>query len=196
MRVSSGLYKGQKLLNFPKNLDLRPTTQRVKKSIFDSLRPEFQNPNLRVLDLFSGTGQLSFEVLSQGVLECHAVEQNKKCCQLILQNAKKLKINSLLLVQDKKSLKKDSRLVVYQKDVFSFLKAYRGEVFDLIFIDPPFRNLYADMLIQSLKVSEVCNSQTLIVLEVSIRESLSDSLECQIQKEKNFGDKHVYFFNI
>ena len=181
MQILSGLYKGQKLLNFSKNLNLRPTTQRVKKSIFDSLRPQMQNADLRVLDLFSGTGQLSFEALSQGAFESHAVEQNKKCCQLILQNAQKLKVKNLVL---------------HQKDVFSFLKTYQGGFFDLIFIDPPFNNFYADSLIQSLESSKVCDSQTLIVLEVSKKENVSDSLICKVQKEKTFGDKHVYFLNI
>ena len=181
MRILSGLYKGHKLLEFSKKRPIRPMTQRVKKSVFDTIRPYLQKA--RVLDLFSGSGQISFEALSQGAQVCHAVEQNKQCCQLILQNAQKLKIKK--------------EIVLHQKDVFHFLKKQQDlESFDIIFADPPFQRQYGKSIIQHLSLSSVCRPDTLVILEAESQESVLEDSAVKLKNKKSFGDKAVYFFYI
>ena len=180
MRILSGQHKGQKLCSFPKSLPIRPMTQRVKKSVFSTLSPYFEN-KIHVLDLFSGCGNLSFEALSRGADQVCAVEQNRKCCQVIQKNAEKLKIKS--------------QFKLYCQDVFMFLKQHSASPpFDLIFIDPPFKKMYGQALIKSLHSSSVCTQESLVVLEISKQEAFCD--EVQLWKKKHFGDKTVYFFHL
>ena len=180
MRVLSGQYKGHRLLSFSKSLPIRPMTQRVKKSVFDTLRPIFQQSDcLRVLDLFSGCGSLSFEALSHGAMECYAVESHPLCCKVIQQNSYKLKTHK--------------KLTVYHQDVFSFLKQYQSRPFDIIFIDPPFKKMYGQKVIKALNSSLVCDNNTWVVLEISNKEVLSTEPFITIQSQKHFGDKKVYF---
>ena len=183
MRILSGQYKGRPLLSFSKTLPIRPMTQRVKKSVFDTLRPIFQqNHHVRVLDLFSGCGNLSFEALSQGASECYAVESHPLCCQLIQKNSDQLGTQT--------------KLTVCRQDVFLFLRKYQEKPFDLIFIDPPFKKMYGQKVIKALNSSLVCDNNTWVVLETSVKETLSKELSIIIHNQKNFGDKKVYFLFI
>lgn len=181
MRIISGRYKGHKLCSFSKNLPLRPMTQIVKKSIFDTIRSSFEkNPN--VLDLFSGTGNLSFESLSRGAISSCAVENNKSCCKMIRRNAEKLGIKRAL--------------TLYSKDVFQFLKTYNNpRPFDIIFVDPPFSQWWSHRIIKNLSASSVCDEHSLIVLETSLKEPFNDEI-ISLNQKKKFGDKIVYFFHI
>lgn len=178
LKIIAGKFKGHKLHTFPKALPVRPMTQRVKKSVFDTLQADL--PNSKVLDLFSGTGNLSFESLSRGAVSCHAVEKNKFCWNLITKNQKALKIAV-------------NQLKLYRQDVFYFLKKYKEIPFNIIFADPPFADRLAGSLIKTLKSSPACDSKSLIVLELSSKELFPEN-EVSLQTKKSFGDKSVYFF--
>ena len=108
MRIISGKYKGQKLSSWKGQLPLRPMTDRVKESLFNVLKPYWQE-GCKVLDLFSGTGNLSLESLSRGAKVVHAIEKQPQCLQLIQKNLKKLKIPQ-------------KNFVLHKKNVFSVLK--------------------------------------------------------------------------
>ncbi len=180
MKIIAGQFKGQSLHTFSKTLPLRPMTQRVKKSVFDTLQSEL--PDSKVLDLFSGSGSLSFEALSRGASVCFAVEKNKLCRQLILKNQQKLKIAS-------------DQLKLYRQDVFSFLKRNQKTAFDIIFTDPPFPERLAKPLIKSLSLSPACDKESLVVFELSSKELFPEN-EVSLRLKKSFGDKVVYFFYI
>ena len=181
MRILSGRYKGHKLFDFSKKNSVRPMTQRVKKSVFDTIRPYLKDA--RVLDLFSGSGQISLEALSQGAKMCHAVEQNKQCCRWILRNAQKLKI--------------EKEIVLHQEEVFHFLKKQQDlQSFDIIFADPPFQKKYGMSIIQHLSLSSVCRPDTLVILEAGSQESIPEDSSFVLKNKKSFGDKDVYFLNI
>lgn len=155
-------------------------TQRVKKSVFDTIQAYL--PNSRVLDLFAGSGSLSFEALSRGAVSCHAVEKNKLCGSLIAKNQKTLKITA-------------HQLKLYRQDVFYFLKKYKEKPFNIIFADPPFPEHLSTSLIKALKFSPVCDKDSLIILELSSKELFSEN-EVLLKTKKSFGDKWVYFFYI
>ena len=82
MRIISGKHKGRKIYP-PKNLPSRPTTDRLKEGLFNVLQNRFDFTNLKVLDLYSGTGNISYEFASRGSLNITSVDQNRLCTVFI-----------------------------------------------------------------------------------------------------------------
>ncbi len=123
MRVLTGQSKGKRL-KVPRGKSLRPTAARIKKSIFDILGPEVQQT--RVLDLFSGSGNLGIEALSLGAESCVFVEKNPATAGIIAQN-----LRSCGYTEQSRVLNFDFRKAL------SMLSA-ENRGFDLVFIDPPY----------------------------------------------------------
>jgi 16S rRNA (guanine(966)-N(2))-methyltransferase RsmD len=120
MRIISGIYKGRRL-TAPKNLPVRPTTDFAKEALFNILRVRYFFEELTVLDLFSGTGNISFEFASRGVNNITAVDQHHGCIQYI----------------NKVSEEFDFSINTIKSDVFKYLENSSGK-FDVIFADPPY----------------------------------------------------------
>jgi len=120
IRIISGLHKGRRL-NAPKNLPVRPTTDRAKEALFNILGHEVYWPESSVLDLFSGTGNLSYECASRGWPSVVAVDADAGCVKFIEQTSRVL----------------DIPVTVFKGDVNAFLKRCTDS-FDLIFADPPY----------------------------------------------------------
>lgn len=122
MRIISGTHKGRPIVT-PANLPVRPTTDLAKESLFNILNNIFDFEDLEVLDLFSGTGSISFEFASRGAKRIVVVDNNYRCVEFIRKAAQGFGFNSIITVQ--------------RANVFSFLK-YPQAPFDLIFADPPY----------------------------------------------------------
>ena len=105
MRIISGKNKGQRII-FPKNLPVRPTTDMAKESIFNILSNKFSFKNISVIDLFSGSGNISYEFYSRGVKSIYTIDNNFKCIDFI--NAKKKDLNM--------------NIYTIKNDVFKYLK--------------------------------------------------------------------------
>lgn len=120
MRIISGTYKGRRL-TAPKNLPVRPTTDFAKEALFNILRVRYYFEELTVLDLFSGTGNISFEFASRGVPNITSVDEHHGCIQYIakISEAFSFHINTI------------------KSDVFKYLENASGK-FDVIFADPPY----------------------------------------------------------
>ena len=178
MIIISGRFKGHRLVSFQAD-HIRPTTDRVKESVFNILQAYFEDSS--VLDLFSGTGNLAIEALSRGAKSVQAVENHKKSLSILRENLNKLK------VQDE--------VKVHPLDVFQFLKKYQGPSFDIIFIDPPFTKALAHDVMLTLASSNVVGPQTWVVIESSDHERL-DSEYSRLKRldQRDFGDKKVSFF--
>lgn len=121
MRIISGHLRGRKI-NPPKGLPVRPTTDMAKEALFNVLTNRFHFEELRVLDLFSGTGSIALEFISRGVYELVAVDQNGRCSTFISEMAEKLNLSNLRVVRD---------------NVFKFIER-KHDGFDIIFADPPY----------------------------------------------------------
>lgn len=121
MRVISGKYKG-KVIQIPGSLGIRPTTDFAKVGLFNILSNYFDFSNLKILDLFSGSGSISFEFFSRGCKDISIVEQNPKCIYFIKKMFEEFGIKNVNLIKG---------------DVFRFL-ANCSEQYDIIFADPPF----------------------------------------------------------
>lgn len=121
MRIVSGLFKGIRI-HPPKNLPVRPTTDLAKEALFNILNNNFNLEEVKVLDLFSGTGNVTYEFASRGSKNITSVELNTRCVNFIIQTVKQLKIDYVN---------------VKRFDVFRFLEA-TNESYDIIFADPPY----------------------------------------------------------
>jgi len=122
MRIISGIY-GRRRFQVPSSFKARPTTDFAKENLFNVLTNCIDLDGLDALDLFAGTGSISFELLSRGCRSVTAVEQNRSHISFISKVADELKTNSLSLVKG---------------DVFRFLKSESEQSFDFIFADPPY----------------------------------------------------------
>ena len=130
MRVISGSARGRRLKEL-QGMDTRPTTDKVKESLFNII--QFEIEGRRVLDLFGGTGQLGIEALSRGADHCTFVDMRKEAAALIREN---LRLTGL-----------SERSRVVQGDALSFLSSC-GEKFDVILLDPPY---HTELLEKSVK---------------------------------------------
>ena len=121
MRIIGGKYRG-KNFNPPANFKARPTTDFAKEALFNILNNDFNFENIDVLDLFSGTGSISYEFASRGVKSLIAVESNVKHATYIEKNFKELGF---------------AQATIYKSDVFRYLDTCTKK-FDVIFADPPY----------------------------------------------------------
>ncbi len=178
MRIISGKYKGLQLVSFAAD-HIRPTTDRVKESLFNIIQNEIAGA--RILDLFSGTGNLGLEALSRGASEAHFVEKNKKSIAIIEKNITKLKVSE--------------KYAIVQNDVLDFLKSYSGEPFDLIFADPPFTEQMAHDVMQEADRSKVFHAHTILMIESARREKILEDYPTLSRYDvREFGDKVLSFF--
>ena len=132
MRVISGISRGCKL-KAPEGLSTRPTTDRIKESLFNILSPDLYD--CRFLDIFSGSGAIAIEALSRGAKEAVLIDSSDKAMAVIKENLIHTKLNN--------------KAETIKADVFSALKLLgsKGRQFDIIFLDPPYASgLYSKVL--------------------------------------------------
>ncbi len=170
MRVISGKARGIKLDTL-EGTDTRPTTDRVKESLFSSI--QFDIRNSKILDLFSGSGALGIESSSRGASEVILIEENKKCKAIIESNIKKTGLTNIKL---------------YVKDAFDYL-TNTNEKFDVILLDPPYNNKLEIKAIEYILDRNILNENGLIVIERDKNDKIKfdfDGLE--LIKEKKYGN--------
>jgi len=120
IRIISGKYKGRRI-SAPKNLPIRPTTDRAKEALFNILKNKVYIPSLKILDLYSGSGSIAYEFASRGARHITAVDKNYQVVKFI----KKISEEFEFPIQ------------VIKKDVVKFLEK-TTEKYDFIFADPPY----------------------------------------------------------
>ena len=176
MKVISGIYKGRVLEGF--TIDgTRPTMDRVKESLFAMLQNYITGSV--VLDLFSGSGNLGIEAISNGASKCYFVDNNKKCINIIKDNIKQLGIEDYSFV-----IQNDYRKVLeYFKD--------NSIKFDIIFIDPPYKYEVINELIDIITRYNILNDNGIMVLEYSLDKIDGNIDGYKLLKYKRYGDKYV-----
>jgi 16S rRNA (guanine966-N2)-methyltransferase len=178
VRIITGKYGGRRLSSFKAD-HIRPTSDRVKESLFNILRDRWEGG--RILDLFSGTGNLSFEALSRDAMSVTAVEQNPRSLEIIKKN------KELLGVKEE--------LKIVKADVRKFLKKYDGEPFDIILIDPPFTEKMADEVLQIVATSAAVGERSTVAIESASKETVAQSYgDLLCIDTRDFGDKILSFF--
>ena len=175
MRIISGFYKGRRI-DLPKSIQLRPTTDMAKESLFNVLRNHIDFDEIDALDLFSGTGSISYELISRGVKSVLAVEQNGQQIRFIESIISKLEMENIR---------------VLRMDVFQFIKASKRS-FDLIFADPPYDLPNLESLIDAIFIKKLLSPNGIFVLEHSKQFSFSN--HSAFYEHRNYGSVNFSFF--
>ena len=176
MRIISGNKKSI-VINAPKNLPVRPTTDKVKESLFNIIQNKFELNYCSVLDIFSGTGNISYEFASRGCNDILSVDNNFNCIRFIKKTAKELEI----------------KIRIKKIDYLLFLKN-NNEKFNIIFADPPYRFLLKDYLemIDIVRKNEILKESGELIIEHRSNISFIDNVK-EVD-ERNYGSSSLSFF--
>ena len=150
MRVISGSARGKKL-ECPEGIDIRPTLDRVKESVFNMIA--FDIAGATVLDLFSGSGALGIEALSRGASHCVFVDKSSQSIDATQKNIEATRFG-------------DASCVI-NTDSIEFIKK-TDKTFDIIFIDPPYESELYESSLRAIKDSGILSDDGFIVLEYDI----------------------------
>ena len=154
MRVISGTARGRRLKELP-GLDTRPTTDKVKESIFNIIQFDIEGRN--VLELFGGSGQLTVEALSRGADRATVVEKNPAAVRIIRENVETCGFSD--------------RVRLMPSDAKVFLAGCR-EKFDLIFLDPPYAGSLLEQSLQTIADIDIVSENGIIVCESALDKEL------------------------
>lgn len=176
MRIISGKYKGRRIMA-PKKLPVRPTTDMSKEALFNILNNHFNFADLKILDLFSGTGNISYEFASRGSEPIISVDADYGCISFIKKTATEFEFD----------------ITAIKSDVFQYLERAKGE-FDIIFSDPPYNLEQADFeKINTLVFeNELLATDGMLVIEHSKHTKLDHLSHFSFQK--NYGGSVFSFF--
>jgi len=179
MRIITGTSKGRKLLT-PKGSSVRPTSDRVKESIFNILGGEVEGK--AVLDLFAGTGNLGIEALSRGAKKAVFVEKGWQGLRLIRQN-----LLQCGMMENAEIIPKDAIRSI------GFLNQ-RGESFDLILMDPPYEKGLILRILDKLHSHPIYQDDSILVIEHGRREPLPEHLSgWELIRQRQIGDTIISF---
>jgi 16S rRNA (guanine966-N2)-methyltransferase len=160
VRIISGQWRGKNIIA-PKTLPVRPTTDFAKTALFNILANHFDFENISVLDLFCGTGNISYEFASRGTTNLVCVDDNIHCVRFAESTFEKLKVHSARIIKS---------------NVFRFLEN-TPEKFDIIFADPPFELKETDHLPKLVFSKEMLNANGWLVIEHQSKRRLQSSIE-------------------
>lgn len=179
MRIISGSLKGRKLSGYDIE-GTRPTMDKVKESMFAMI--QFQIPGRIALDLFAGTGSLGLEAISNGAKHCYFVDRNFKCTQLIARDIQTFGIQDQATVL---TMTSEKALSLFQEKKIQF---------DLVFLDPPYKDFVIKDSINALKELNLLKKGALIVCEMeqNYEPIIDDSFE--LQKTRQYGPKTVLIY--
>ena len=177
-KVISGKLKGRNINGF--NISgTRPTMDRVKESVFSIIQNNIKDSI--VLDLFSGSGNLGIEALSNYAKLVYFNDKNKKCIKVIKENLDNFNVldSSILLNMD-------------YKEALNYL-ANKKITFDIVFLDPPYKDIIIDKIMDILLEKKLLNKDALVICEVNTNLVYQND-NYILYKEKKYGDKKVLIY--
>lgn len=157
MRIISGLYKSKRI-SPPKNLPVRPTTDMAKEGIFNVINNEFYFENLTILDLFAGTGNISYEFASRGVKSITSVDNNYNCVKYIKSMAAEMGFD---------------QMTVLKSDVSKYVTATKT-TFRMVYADPPYNMEGQTELITAILNGDLIESEGWLIMEHDEYHNFSD----------------------
>ena len=180
MRVIAGTARSLPLKTI-EGKDTRPTTDRIKETLFNMI--QLKIPEAVVLDLFSGSGAIGIEALSRGAKEAYFVENNKAAVSCIRDNLSFTKLNN--------------QAVVMECDAITALRRLngKGKIFDIIFMDPPYNKGWEQQILAELCQTDILDKDTTIIIESAKETDFSGACQLgfQIEKQKEYKtNKHVF----
>jgi len=175
MRIIGGRLKGKTILP-PAGYKARPTTDFAREGLFNVLDNEYEFEDLKVLDLFGGTGAIAFEFASRGAARVYCVEMARENASFIKTEAQRLGLSNVTMVRD---------------NVFDFLPICR-EKFDIIFADPPYALEGLETLPDQVFAQDLLHPGCYFILEHGGEHSFRE--HPRFKKEKVYGRVHFTFF--
>lgn len=176
MRIISGKY-GRRLIKPPKNLPVRPTTDMAKESLFNILVNKLSFEGKSVLDLFSGTGAISYEFISRGCSPVTSVELNFKCITFIKSASKNLQMEGHKVIRS---------------EVFRFLKS-SNKKYDIIFADPPYALSNIIEISTIVFNNKLLNNNGFLIIEHPQEVDFSE--QEHFLEHRKYGKVNFSFFN-
>ena len=183
MRVIGGSLKGKKL-SIPLDKSTRPLRDMVRESIFNILDHSSKVPkdinNSKVLDLFSGTGSFGIECLSRGAKEVVFFENYSNSIKVLKNNIFNLKL--------------ESKTKVYESNAYNLKESnLNNEIFDVIFLDPPFKDKEINILIDQIKILKIADINTIIIIHRNKKTVDNIPKFLNVLDEKNYGLSKILF---
>ncbi|MBR5270946.1 MAG: 16S rRNA (guanine(966)-N(2))-methyltransferase RsmD [Clostridia bacterium] len=178
MRIISGERRGHKLYEFSGD-DIRPTTDRVKESLFNLIQDYIRDS--RVFDMFCGSGALAFEALSRGARFAVCTDVDIRSINIIKKNSDALKY------QEKCHIENIS--------CFDYIKKTK-EKFDLIFLDPPYNKDFIEKSLKEIVLNNLLNKGGIIVLESDNTDFHFEQEGLEILKQKKYGRTYITVYGI
>lgn len=175
MRIIGGKLKGRSF-DTPPAFTSRPTTDFAKEALFNILDNEYEFDDLKILDLFGGTGSISYEFCSRGVGHVWCVEMNAQCAGFVKKEASRLGFKNLTVVHH---------------NVFDFLPICH-EKFDIVFADPPYALDGLETIPDKVFESDILHPECYFILEHGDEHSFTS--HPYFLKEKVYGRVHFSFF--
>lgn len=178
MRIISGTYKGKRL-TAPKNLPVRPTTDFAKEALFNILRHRIDFHNSSLLDLFAGTGNISYEFASRGTEDITAVDMHYGCVKYINSIAEELSF----------------QISTVKADVKKYLNS-KHRSFDVVFADPPYAFTPEDLqkMVEQIFNNDLLNSEGIVIIEHTKHTDLSHVVN--FKEARRYGGSVFSFFEI
>lgn len=178
IRIIGGKWRGRKLSVLDRQ-GLRPTTDRVKETLYNWLMPVIHNSVC--LDCFSGSGSLGFEAASRGAKSVTLLEKDKQVAQQLTKN---------------KQLISCDTIDIYQTDTLLWLNKQTQQQFDIVFIDPPFHQSLVAKTVNQLEDNNWLKSSSYIYIETEIDHNVMAYIPTnwRLHREKIAGQVHSYLF--
>ncbi len=181
MRVISGSCRGRRLTTF-KGRNVRPTPDRVREALFSILQSKLGSfANLKVLDLFAGSGALAIEALSRGAASACLVEKTTTSEKIIRENL------------DRCQLSQRAELVI--RDAWQALHGFSARSFDLVFIDPPYGQGFAERALVEIEKLGLLSENGILCAETGTGETLPQAIgRLQRVDQRRYGTIMINFY--
>lgn len=175
MRIIRGKYQRRQIVA-PTNLPVRPTTDMAKESLFNILENHYDFEEIEALDLFAGTGNISYELVSRGCPKVVSVDIDQGCVKFIREIANRLEMKELLAVRS---------------DVYRFVANNKTQ-YDLIFADPPYDDVDYQQLVEIIFENNLLRENGMFVLEHSKRINFEE--HPHFMEQRHYGKVNFTFF--
>lgn len=159
MRIIAGAYKGRNLKS-PPSMNVRPTSDRLRETLFNVIAPRIQES--RFLDLCAGTGAVGIEALSRGASHVTFVDRSRRSCTLIESNLELCRVS-------------EDQQTIYCSEAGEFLRQTQSGPWDIIYFDPPYKDDYLKTL-NRLSSSNLLSSDGLLIVEHHHKNTLPDTI--------------------
>lgn len=180
MKIIGGIWKGT-VLKHPAPTLSRPTQERVKKSLFDILKPWIKESS--VLDLFAGSGSLGIEALSREAKEVTFVEWNPLCMRLLKENLLKLRGKKEVVCLEENAFKAIGKL------------SRQKESFDIIFMDPPYNKEVTTKCLRTISKCDILSPTAILVVRHAKGEALPQEAGIlRVFRKERYGDTELSFY--